>query len=155
MNRFLTIYISSFLLLVTLAITAVIVIPSPEELILGNWKEISWEYEKIDRSMPNPDSFFESMSQHILEEVVQDLIIHESELWQFLPGGKLLLEGKNGDRHEYQWRLKGWGHILKLIGDDQHKEYYNIAELTTEKLVIYIENDMQVRGLVKITFEKE
>lgn len=137
-----------------LAATAVIVIPSPEELILGSWREVSWEYEKVDRKVSDPDSFFESMSQHILDEVAKDLIIHESELWQFLPGGKLRLEGKNGDIHQYQWRIKGWGHILKLIGDDQHKEFYNIAELTTEKLVIYIENDMQVRGLVKITFEK-
>lgn len=154
MNRVLYLYA---LIVLSVAILIAVVLDQndgPEELIIGKWKEVSWEYEKVDKMKTDTTSFIYTMNQSVSQEITKDLIIHESEEWDIQPRGRMVLAGKNNDMHIYKWRLKGWGHILKLVSDTGHFEYYQVAKLDQEQMVLVFENDMQVRGVVKITFDR-
>ena len=123
--------------------------PSPETIILGKWKELKWEYEKVNKINGKDKPEAEEMkSQH-----TEKLVIHEAEVWQFLPDKKLKLIGKN--REEIvEWHIKGRGNILELRHSSSVIEHYNLTELTGDIMVLNFETDIQVRGIAKLTFER-
>jgi hypothetical protein len=87
---------------------------SPEQRIIGTWNEKSWEYEKVRRiedlvKIRSRDT----VSQAVKDELGKHLIIHSAEVWEFLPGGTLLLRSPDST-HRITWTLKGRGHILEL-----------------------------------------
>ncbi len=123
---------------------------SPEFHILGDWKEVSWEYEKVD-SLPDSD-FDYNLTDHIKSQVAETLIIHEAEVWRFLDGDTLEMTGKSPTK-SLQWKLKGRGNILQIQGASV-SEHYQIQELTADRMVLHFNFDMQVRGIVKMTFER-
>jgi hypothetical protein len=141
---YLTVFLTGILVFVSLISSA----PSPETVILGEWKEMKWEYEKVNKSENKDYSSLETQ-----EQAGQHLIIHQAENWTFLPGGKLKLSGKKNDKI-VSWRIKGRGHILELKYDNNTKEHYNLTRLDGDKMVLNFESDMQVRGIAKLTFEK-
>jgi len=125
---------------------------SPESLVIGQWSEVAWEYEKTDKPLKD------SLSKGYITEYVkfmtgQDLIIHEAESWEFMPDGTLRLRGENLDK-TVRWRIKGRGHLLLLKYNDNEEEHYNITELSKDKLVLNFESDAQARGIAKLTFSK-
>jgi hypothetical protein len=126
--------------------------PSPETLIIGNWKELSWEYEKVNKS----DSDTMAM-KHIPEDVKnsigQNLVIHAAETWTFLPNRKLRLETPYGNKL-VEWCLKGRGNVLQLKYDNNTLENYNITFLNNGALELNFETDIQARGIAKLTFER-
>lgn len=131
-----------------ISIVSTMVLASPIEHIEGSWKEISWEYEKSDNL--NVDR---KISDAIKTEICKELIIHEAEVWNFLPNGSLeLISDKNNEI--LSWTMKGRGNILKLSHDSNKIEHYNIQVLNNDKLVLYFSTDIQAKGIVKMTFEK-
>lgn len=139
-------FFSIFLILGSLAIGNN---KSPEELIIGKWKEVAWEYEKVtDGSKDELE-----MNEDYRDEIYKNLIIHKAEIWEFKKNGKLFLHSdkKNED---LRWSIKGRGHILELKHIDNRKEDFQIEEISKDKLVLYFYFDLQLRGIIKITFEK-
>lgn len=120
--------------------------PSPENQILGVWKELSWEYEFADEK---------DGEKHITEDVKkslgQDLIIHKAETWTFLPNGKLRLTGKNMDK-TVSWRIKGRGHLLQILYDEDTLENYTLASLDDNTMNLNFETDVQARGIASLQF---
>jgi hypothetical protein len=125
---------------------------SSETGIVGKWKEVSWEYEKVDTVMDSNFDF--NLTDHIKSQVAENLIIHEAEVWQFDPDRTLEMQGEQLSK-SVNWKLKGRGNILQIQGeDDAQREFYNIQKLDSKHLVLHFNLDLQVRGIVKITFER-
>jgi len=126
--------------------------PSPESLIVGNWKEVSWEYEKVNKS-----DYDTMVMKHIPADVKhsigQDLVIHAAETWVFLSNRKLQLETPSGIKH-VEWCIKGRGNVLQLKYDNNTLENYNITHLNNGALELNFETDIQARGIAKLTFER-
>lgn len=124
---------------------------NPENIIVGEWKELAWEYEKVDKV---DSSGFDFTSDNIKEAVAQHLVIHQAEVWTFLPNGRLKLQS-NGEEKVVTWRIKGRGNILQLKHDNNNTvENYNLTLLDNNSLVLNFEADIQARGIAKLTFEK-
>jgi hypothetical protein len=129
-------------------------VESPEERIIGTWNEKSWEYEKV-RRVEDLEKIRsrDTVSQAVKDELGKHLIIHSAEVWEFLPGGTLLLRGPNATRR-VTWTLKGRGHILELRYANNVTEHYNLTELSNDKMVLNFDSDIQVKGVAKLSFNK-
>jgi hypothetical protein len=125
---------------------------SPEEVILGQWSEIEWEYEKPNKRI-DPELDKQTLSLYVKEVTGQNLVIHQAEHWIFYPDGTLQLSGEHKET-TVLWRIKGRGHLLQLKYDDGREEHYNIMHLSKDSMVIHFEADAQARGIAKLTFTK-
>jgi hypothetical protein len=124
--------------------------PTPERQIIGSWGQSSWEYEKLDLP-PYPASL--DFLDEVKRAVGEGLVIHKAETWRFLPGDRLLLY--NGDTvEEARWRLKGRGHILQVIHGSGTTENYVLDKLNGDTLQLYIETNIQARGIARLVFNK-
>lgn len=146
-----TLYIIIFVLLTVAISFALMRIQNPEKVILGNWQEKSWEYEKVQyKEDANHVNYV--YSSNLKDVIGKHLLIHTAESWHFKPNGNLILKGNNQEK-KVQWALKGRGHILEIKYGDI-TERYNITEIKKDKIVLNFESDMQIKGLAKLTFEK-
>lgn len=137
--------VASFLIMIFLA-------ESPEQVIVGEWTEQAWEYERVNKA--NGDSVpTKEITDEVKHLIGQNLIIHQAETWQFLPNGKLKLLGDKANKTA-SWNIKGRGHILTLQYQNTNFENYNISELTDTSLVINFDADIEVRGVAKLIFKK-
>jgi hypothetical protein len=121
-----------------------------EQSIVGKWEEVSWEYEKVDA--PNND--FLGINHDQKEEIWQHITLHQAEVWEFLPNKTVKLFSDNHLAENIEWNIKGRGNILELSHHDNRKEDYQIQEINDDKLVIHFNLDLQVRGIVKMTFKR-
>lgn len=127
----------------------------PENKLIGTWKEVSWTYEKADGAVDMDTSIVkQDLDDEIKNNIAQNLVIHQSETWTFKSNSELVLIKKSEKPQNLRWRLKGRGHVLKLAYNEELKEYYQLKELTDDRMVLHFENDMHTRGIVKIVFEK-
>ncbi|MGV3697790.1 hypothetical protein [Flavobacterium sp.] len=124
---------------------------SPEMLIEGEWKELAWEYEKVNRN-DTVKSDYITVSSYVKDVAGLDLIIHKAEKWKFCPDGKLILEGK-GYSKEIGWTIKGRGNMLELKYDN-NIERYSLTELSDDKLVLNFDTNTNTRGIARLTFQK-
>ncbi|WP_192085777.1 hypothetical protein [Algoriphagus sp. Y33] len=146
-------YPISFTLLIGVYFTLLSFLESPETNIIGEWKEVSWEYEKMDTLGFKSDRFDYMLTDHIKGQISKNLIIHEAEIWKFVSDETLEMKGNNSSK-SLHWTLKGRGNILQLNGEKNIIEHYQIQELSSDKMVLFFNFDMQVRGIVKMTFER-
>jgi len=144
-------YLGFFGLGFFLFITLISMAKSPELSIEGEWKELVWEYEKVDKNDTLSEDFM-PVSHYVKEIAGQDLVIHKAEKWQFYPDGRLILQG-NDYTKEIAWTIKGRGNILELKSD-MGIEHYNLTELTENKLVLNFDTDTHTRGIARLTFKK-
>lgn len=145
-------YISVFLLLILGFLIAVDVAPSPEQTIIGEWKELAWEYERVDKV---GDTVTEKViSDEVKQHIGQHLVIHEAETWEFMPNGQLKLITADEEKI-VKWRIKGRGHILQIkYVDENVVENYNLTELDDNTMVLNFDSDLQARGIAKLTFQR-
>lgn len=144
------------IILITLIVVVVKKSDRPDRLLEGKWEEVKWEYEKADGRIKD-----DSVSQNFIEEVVKykiskHLVIHKAEKWTFKKGAVLILHKDGEEDIKVKWRLKGRGHILKLIyNNHETTEVYQINKLDNNKLILHFENDVHARGIVKIEFRRK
>jgi hypothetical protein len=130
-------------------------IEHPENKLVGTWREVSWTYEKADASSQSDTTFVKlTLDEEMKDNIAQELVIHQSETWTFGSNSELFLQKKDKSPTKLKWRLKGRGHILKLAYNDETKEFYQLKELSDDRMVLHFENDMHTRGIVKIVFER-
>lgn len=155
MKKLLFIYISVFALSLMGFVWMINSAPNPEIAILGEWKELAWEYEKVNRKRDKGNLHKEGQIPEPLKaQIGGNLIMHEAETWTFLPDGRLVFSRDGEEQHTITWRIKGRGHILELRYDQGNVAHYNLTELTNEQLILNFELDTQVKGIAKLTFEK-
>lgn len=146
-------YISFFAFGVFLFVTLISMANSPEATIEGEWKELVWEYEKVDKINDTTKSDYDNVSFYVKDVAGQDLVIHKAEKWIFCPNGKLILEGNDYSK-EISWNIKGRGNILELKYDNNNVEHYSLTELSDNKLVLNFDTNTHTRGIARLTFEK-
>ena len=144
-------YIGFLGLGIFLFISLISVTKNPEATIEGEWRELAWEYEKVDKNDTLNDDF-KSVSGYVKEIAGQDLIIHKAEKWKFFSDGRLVLEGNNYTK-EIAWTIKGRGNILELKSD-KGTEHYSLTELSNNKLILNFDTNTHTRGIARLTFEK-
>lgn len=126
---------------------------TPEQQLLGQWQEVSSEYRVIN--ITDSLNGNKTLTGPLKNELFNNLIIHQAELWQFTNGHTLSLHKNNEEKDEtVKWHIKGRGHILAIQHSDNVIEDYQIAKLTDDILELYINIDLQVKGIVKLTFKK-
>lgn len=123
---------------------------SPEVLILGDWEEVSWKFEKLDHN--NELDF--SINKLQKQEICKNLIIHRAETWQFSPNKRLTFLEDGKVREDLKWSIKGRGHILELKHNNAVVEDYQVVGITDEELVVQFNFDLQIKGIVKMTFKR-
>lgn len=142
---FFTLGISIFILLISMS-------NNPENIIEGQWKELVWEYEKVDKNDTITNDY-DNVSDFVKDVVGENLVIHKAESWTFKPNGKLILKGSNYSK-EVNWTIKGRGNILEIKYDKNNCEHYSLTELSDNKLVLNFDTDTHTRGIARLTFEK-
>ena len=125
---------------------------SPEMHIEGQWKEVAWVYEKVDKN-DSLASHFNTISKYVKNTVGENLIIHKAEQWEFHPNGKLILESDTFKK-EVSWCMKGRGNLLEIKYDNNLVEHYTLSELSEDTLVLHFDTDTQIRGIARLTFKK-
>ena len=146
-------YISFFAVGVFLFVILIGMANSTEAIIEGEWKELVWEYEKVDKINDTTKSDYDNVSYYVKDVAGQDLVIHKAEKWIFCPNGKLILEGNDYSK-EISWNIKGRGNILELKYDNNNVEHYSLTELSDNKLVLNFDTNTHTRGIARLTFEK-
>jgi hypothetical protein len=121
---------------------------NPEALIVGEWKELSWEYEMVDKTELSAE-----IKSSLSGDTGENLILHRAETWHFLPNGRLLLSTETEDM-VLSWRLKGRGNILQLVYEDRSTEDYILSVLDGDTMCLNFDTDIQARGIARLTFEK-
>lgn len=122
----------------------------PDTLILGSWKEDFWQYVKANEKNKNDSLSTNFINEVVKEKISKHLVIHNSEEWIFKKNSTLIIRKKGHENVIAKWFLKGRGHILKIIYEDKIVELYKIKEIKKDKLILHFENDIHVRGIVKI-----
>lgn len=125
---------------------------NPEKTIVGEWKEMDWEYEKTDKFLGS-SAIGKSISDLEKAEIAKDLVIHQAETWTFEPNGNLKLKNDKNAK-SVKWVLKGRGHILQLKYDKGTTENYFLTHLDDHRMVLNLELDNQARGIAKLVFTK-
>ncbi|RAR47079.1 hypothetical protein [Flavobacterium lacus] len=148
--KIITTYTTVFLVIVATIITLMSFSQSPEKKIIGQWNELSWEYERVNKV---GDTNNKEITDDVKKIIGQHLLIHEAETWQFLSNGKLLLKAGSTERL-VDWKIKGRGNILQLKYDDNVIENYNLTELGSNTMILNFDSEIQARGIAKLTFEK-
>lgn len=122
----------------------------PEKAIIGEWREVSWVY---DRNNDNA-RVKQEITEEERENIANHLVIHEFENWTFNENYGLKLHEKNGREHVVKWLLKDRGRILQLINEDGTQEVYSVESLKKDELILHFDTDVHARGIVKITMKK-
>lgn len=146
-------YVGFFALGIFLFVTLISMAKNPEITLEGEWKELVWEYEKVDKINDTTLGDYDTVSCYVKDTAGQNLIIHKAEKWIFCSNGKLILKGTNYTR-EVSWNIKGRGNILELKYDNSTTEHYNLTELSDNKFVLNFDTDNHARGIARLTFEK-
>jgi hypothetical protein len=126
---------------------------SYEQSIIGRWQEVSWEFEKSDAPEAGDTAVLLSGSQK--DEIWEGLTIHKAELWEFRPEKEInLYDANRRTLKKLEWTIKGRGNILEIRHPDHHTENYQIQEIKDDQMVVHFNFDLQVRGIVKMTFKR-
>jgi hypothetical protein len=136
---------ASFLMLISAT-------PDQERLILGEWKEVKWEYEKVNLTDDNGQAL-RTVPEEVKKSIGQHLVIHEAETWTFYPNGTLRLKSELVDK-EVKWCMKGRGNILQIRYANNSTEHYVVNRLKDGSMCLQFDTDVQARGIAKLVFER-
>lgn len=146
------VYISVFALALSSFTVVIRMVPSPESALVGQWQEVEWRYGAV-KSKAGSTAANQPVPDEVKQQLARHLLIHQAEKWHFLPDGTVLLHAANRSMTA-KWRIKGRGHMLALTYDNQETEYYSLAELSGDRLMLYLELDTHIKGTVKLIFKK-
>ncbi len=149
--RVVQLFLSVFFFLLVASVVVLQREQGPERELVGSWEEVSWEYEKVNHNGSLSDFTVDDWQR---EEIYRGMVIHESEKWSFTPDHHLVLHSGNGETENLVWNVKGRGNILELQHRNLGVEDYQIQALTRDSLIIHFSFDLQMRGIVKMTFKR-
>lgn len=128
---------------------------SPEDILVGNWSESSWKYERVASPEHKKGACEDSLSSSLKEYLGKSLFLHENETWSFLQNGELHISSPDQTPKILHWRLKGKGDMLVIKDENMNPmEHYKITHINKDSLSLSFELDIQVKGLASMTFKK-
>lgn len=128
---------------------------SPEDILVGDWSENSWKYERVASPGQKQGAYEDSLSGSLKEYLGKSLFLHENETWSFLQNGELHISSPNKEPKIFHWRLKGKGDMLVIKDENMNPmEHYKITYINKDSLSLSFELDIQVKGLASMTFKK-
>ncbi|MBD1426528.1 hypothetical protein [Sphingobacterium arenae] len=143
----------NYLLLALLLIGASFIIrhaESPERLIQGEWIEKEWRLEKDNASVVEESQMQSRLKKEILQNV-EDL---HFGIWIFEEDG-ILKSTSSKHNDAIEWFIKGRGHVLELRRDGRTIESFQIQKISKTTLVLHLNFDLQVKGIIEIVLEKK
>ncbi|MDM1292749.1 hypothetical protein HX021_00380 [Sphingobacterium sp. N143] len=124
---------------------------NPERLLEGEWEEQGWYFEKVEKSPTFKRQTI--IHEQIKDEAIAHLPPLQDGMWHFER-----TRDKNFVAHhqsqQYNWFLKGRGHILELRKDNELVESFIIQKLSKDQLILHLNLDMQTRGIARIVLKK-
>lgn len=128
---------------------------SPEDLLIGEWSEHVWKYERVASPEQKKGICKDSLSTSLKEYLGKSLFLHEQETWTFHPDGKLYISAPGKSSKKLYWRLKGKGDMLVIKDENkQPMEHYKVTYIDKGSLSLSFELDIQIKGLASMTFKK-
>lgn len=119
-----------------------------DESLVGNWKEVSWNYAKSDKKIKAIDN------ADLKFELANHLVVHKFEQWNILPNNQMNFKDSIGNIHHCKWYLKGRGNILELVHPDKSKETFLVKSTKNNQLELHVETAVHARGILKITLKR-
>lgn len=139
-------------LLVTTATVVVVRGKGLERNLIGSWQKESLNFERVNVEGHEIRSMILRAQDN---EVSHKLIVDKIDMWKFSSDNLKIINNTKEENNHLTWKLKGRGHILEITDTKTNNvESYQIQELSNDKLVVFANIDLQVRGIVKITFKK-
>ncbi|MBD1432768.1 hypothetical protein H8B06_08035 [Sphingobacterium sp. DN00404] len=143
----------NYLLVALLLIGASLIVmhfESPERLIQGEWVEKEWRLEKDNISASSDLQLQVGLKKEILRNV-EDLHLG---IWKFYEDGTLQSETSE-QNSEIEWFIKGRGHVLELRKAGKQIESFQIQQISRDRLVLHLNFDLQVKGIIEIVLERK
>lgn len=125
---------------------------SPERLIQGEWVEKEWRLEK-DNASPELASNSQ-LQEGLRKEILRDFEELHLGVWKFEKDRTLLSADPRQDS-EIEWLVKGRGHVLELKKEGKQIESFQIQQISHDKLVLHLNFDLQVKGIIEIVLERK
>ncbi|WP_437921963.1 hypothetical protein [Sphingobacterium sp. LRF_L2] len=154
MNRDILIKINYIFIALLLIGSSLVVMyhESPERLIQGEWVETGWRLEKDNASAELTDHFY--LQEGLRQEILRDFRELDHGIWRFNRNRALLTADPNHET-DIEWLIKGRGHVLELRKNGKQIESFQIQQLSDEKLVLHLNFDLQVKGIMEIVLERK
>ncbi|WP_341225143.1 hypothetical protein [uncultured Arcticibacterium sp.] len=150
--RFIHLFLTTLVLSVIISLIVLLECKSAEGQLLGDWDEVTWEYENSNTDDRMID--FE-ISQGQRSETFEKLIIYGGESWRFTNDYKMKLRLQDGSYEDVKWKVKGRGNVLELEHENLGSEKYQIQKISEDNLVIHFSSDAQHTGVVKMTLKRK
>jgi len=132
------------------ALLIIINYENPERLIQGEWEEKHWSLEKDNAGLELANDNY--LQLNLRREILRNIENLHLGTWKFQQDGSLTSEGDHSDKME--WLIKGRGHILELRRDGKQVESFQIQQISDERMVLHLNFDLQVKGVIEIVLEK-
>ncbi|MFD1768289.1 hypothetical protein [Sphingobacterium suaedae] len=126
---------------------------SPERLIQGEWVEKNWRLEKDNASKKIASTFH--LQDELRKEILRNIEDLHLGVWKFEQDGTLLSAEEPSDHSGMEWIIKGRGHVLELRKDGRQVESFQIQQISKDKLVLHLNFDLQVKGIIEIVLERK
>lgn len=130
----------------------VIYYESPERLIQGEWVEKEWRLEK-DNASPELASSSQ-LQEGLRKEILRDVEELHLGVWKFGEDRTLYAADASANR-DLKWLIKGRGHVLELRKNGKPIESFQIQQISAERLVLHLNFDLQVKGIIEIVLERK
>ena len=134
------------------SLLVVIYVASPEKMIVGEWKEVGWYFEKPDYRV-DEQNFAQVLEQNVRIEILEKLEILHVDRWIFQDDGTL--EVNDSSVANMTWSIKGRGHILEISRDGTPIESFQIQTLNNDQMELHLNLDIQIKGVIKILLERD
>lgn len=143
----------NYLLLAILLIGASLVIrhaENPERLIQGEWIEKEWRLEKDNATVVEESQ----MQSELKKEILRNVEELQLGIWKFEEDGSLK-SASSTQNGAIEWFIKGRGHVLELRREGKTIESFQIQQISKTKLVLHLNFDLQVKGIIAIVLERK
>lgn len=135
------------------SISIIIFSQNPEQIIQGKWDEKGWYFERTETPVVNEKQA--SIDDEMRGEILKDLEIPHATEFVFNDDKTFEVNGNQKHHPPIKWNIKGRGHILELTQDGKLMSSFQIEELNEKRLILHLNFDLQVKGIVKIVLEKK
>lgn len=154
MNRDVLIKINYLFILALLFTSSLTVIyhESPEQMIEGEWVERQWSLEKGHKV--SSVALNAQLQKGLREEILRDFEELHLGIWNF-KSDRSLIPADLTDNSKIEWLIKGRGHVLELRKNGILTESFQIQKITDDKLVLHLNFDLQVRGILEIVLVRK
>lgn len=125
---------------------------NPERLIQGEWVEKEWRLEKDNASGELASN--SQLQEGLRKEILQDFQELHLGVWKF-EGNRSLLSADPNQSSDIEWLIKGRGHVLELRKNGKQMESFQIQQISDDRLVLHLNFDLQVKGIIEIVLERK